>query len=189
MRGSMSMTQCVAHRYERGRAELSGHPLRTKGEKCRGYFPGLGCRLIPMPCSSACSERPQAPLRNTKGKRRTQRPPQARRPFFRAQTGPLAGKLSHRHCAVHSQACVGILRTNLVLPLQGPACSRSHSRWATTPFLSCSLTIIFPNTALQRPAQRLNLCYLGNKTAVKKHVNPIAIVIEFRLGLARTGGF
>jgi hypothetical protein len=51
------------------------------------------------------------------------------------------------------------------------------------------LTIIFPNTALQRPAQRLNLCYLGNKTAVKKHVNPIAIVIEFRLGLARTGGF
>jgi hypothetical protein len=72
MSGSMNKAQWVTHRYDRGRAEPSGHPLRTKGEKCRGYFPGLGCRLNPM---SACSERPQAPLRNTKCKHRTQRPP------------------------------------------------------------------------------------------------------------------
>jgi hypothetical protein len=153
----MNMAQWVTHRYDRGRAEPSGHPLRTKGEKCRGYFPGLGCRLNPIIGARAASDRKlhsETPRASTAlSDRQTSSPP-----VLQSSDGPALRANSLCSLALFSalaSAC-GNSQTNLILPLQGPACSRSHSRWATTPFLSCSSTIIFPAPACS--ARRSMIC-------------------------------
>ena len=162
MRSAMNMAQWVTHRYDRGRAEPSGHPLRTKGEKCRGYFPGLGCRLNPIIGARAASDRKlhsETPRASTAlSDRQTSSPP-----VLQSSDGPAWRANSLCSLALFSalaSAC-GNSQTNLILPLQGPACSRSHSRWATTPFLSCSSTIIVSHRPAAPARNRFVKGYLG----------------------------
>lgn len=99
------MAQWVTHRYDRGRAEPSGHPLRTKGEKCRGYFPGLGCRLHERVLHHRAT--PSSTQKHQMQTPHSATAKQARPPTFCALTGPHGGqtlRAASHSCALAS-AC------------------------------------------------------------------------------------